>query len=107
MVPASNASNKAWSNVCMPSSRLRRMASLISPTSPSTRGVHRPIDSVAPGKICRDFDELMTALQNEDYGKTEAKEMLIDKCRTSDLFASDKVIDFVLLGKEVPGICKK
>lgn len=73
----------------------------------ATRGVHRPIDSVAPGKICRDFDELMTALQNEDYGKTEAKEMLIDKCRTSDLFASDKVIDFVLLGKEVPGICKK
>ncbi|MGI6722070.1 MAG: CDP-glycerol glycerophosphotransferase family protein [Anaerovoracaceae bacterium] len=73
----------------------------------ATRGVHRPIDKVAPRRVCNDFDELMEALETGDYGEKEAAEMLTDKCRTNEVTASDKVIDYILLGKEVPDICEK
>ena len=73
----------------------------------ATRGVHRPIDSVAPGKVCNNFDQLMSALEKEDYGDKKAAEFLMDKCLTNKTIASDQVIDYVLLHKEVPGICEK
>ena len=70
----------------------------------ATRGVHRPIDKVAPGRVCDNFDQLMDALENEDYGTVEAADFLRDKCVTSDTLASDKVIDYVILHKEVKDI---
>lgn len=70
----------------------------------ATRGVHRPIDKVAPGKICDNFDQLLSALKDEDYGNTEAADFLRDKCTTNTVLASDKVIDYVLLHKEVDDI---
>jgi len=71
----------------------------------ATRGVHRPIDEVAPGKVCNNFEELMNALRNEDYGSVEAAEFLQDKCVTNDVIASDKAIDYILLKKKVDDIC--
>lgn len=73
----------------------------------ATRGVHRPIDKVAPGKVCNNFDEFMDALYNRDYGNVKAADLLIDKCVTNKQLASDKVIDYILLHKEVKDICEK
>lgn len=70
----------------------------------ATRGVHRPIDKVAPGRVCDNFEQLIDALENEDYGTVEAADFLRDKCVTSDTLASDKVIDYVLLHKDVKDI---
>ncbi len=66
----------------------------------ATRGVHRPIDSVAPGKVCMTFQELMDSLEKEDYGQKEKANFLTDKCVSNQKMASDQVIDFVLLGKK-------
>ncbi len=65
----------------------------------ATRGVHRPIDVVAPGKVCMTFDELIDALEKKNYGEKEKVDFLIDKCISNTKIASDQVIDFVLLGK--------
>ena len=70
----------------------------------STRGVHRPIDKVAPGIVANNFDELMTALDQCSNEKFEVKDFLIDKCLTNKMLASDQVIDYVLLHKDVDGI---
>lgn len=67
----------------------------------ATRGVHRPIDKVAPGKICNDFDELMQALKNKDYGVKEKADFLIDNCIKNKKIASDQIIDYVILKKGV------
>ena len=73
----------------------------------ATRGVHRPIDSVAPGKVCNNFDQLLAALKEKDYGSRTATKMLTDKCKSNTGLASDKVIDYILLKKEVEDICIK
>ena len=73
----------------------------------ATRGVHRPVDEVAPGRVCDSFDELMDAFETGDFGDVDAADMLRDKAADRDGLASDKVIDFILLGNEVPGICKR
>ena len=33
----------------------------------NVRGVHQKINEMAPGKVCETFDELMSALDNQDY----------------------------------------
>ena len=66
----------------------------------ATRGVHRPIDSVAPGKVCNTFDELMEALYNKDYGEKEKADFLIDNCVSNKRLASDQVIDYIILNKK-------
>ncbi len=70
----------------------------------ATRGVHRPITKVAPGTICDDFDQLLEALRTENYGNMEAVNFLKDKCTTNKMLASDKVIDYILLHKDVQDI---
>ena len=72
----------------------------------ATRGVHRPIDQVAPGIVCNDFNELTTALSKEQLELPAAADMLIDNCLTNTELASDMVIDHILLGKEVPRLCE-
>lgn len=73
----------------------------------ATRGVHRPIDQVAPGIVYNNFDELANALHKEQLTLPAAADMLIDNCLTNTDLASDMVIDFCLLGKEVPRLCEK
>ena len=66
----------------------------------ATRGVHRPIDEVAPGKVCNNFDELMDALYNKDYGEKKKADFLIDNCVSNKKLASDQVIDYIILNKK-------
>lgn len=70
----------------------------------ATRGVHRPIDKVAPGTICDDFDQLLETLKTENFSNIEAVNFLRDKCMTNKTLASDKVIDYILLHKQVEDI---
>ncbi len=70
----------------------------------STRGVHRPIDKVAPGIVCETFDELLKALDSASKPDFEIKDFLIDKCLTNKMLASDQIIDYVLLHKDVEGL---
>lgn len=73
----------------------------------ATRGVHRPIDDVAPGKVCETFEELMTSLYKKDYGEKAKADFLIDNCIKNKKIASDQVIDFILLGQKDENLCKK
>lgn len=73
----------------------------------ATRGVHRPIDDVAPGKVCETFDELMEALYKKDYGSKQKADFLTDNCVKNKKLASDQVIDFVILHKEDENLLKK
>lgn len=72
----------------------------------ATRGVHRPVEDVAPGKVCKTFPQLLHELEEGDIETRVPDKMLVDRCaQNPPCTASDAVIDFVLLGKEVPGIC--
>ena len=77
----------------------------------ASRGVHRTVSKTVPGKICRTFDELIILLDEYEFldnKHCEVPRFLIDKCKIDrEVCASDKVIDFILLNKEVPGICQK
>lgn len=68
----------------------------------ATRGVHRPIENVAPGKVCLTFKDVLNALESEDYENDKGmKDFLVDKCVSSKMLASDKVINYVLLHEKV------
>lgn len=77
----------------------------------ASRGVHRKVSKIAPGKVVRSFRELIACLENKDYeiyNQDKISKFLIDKCKTNGNYkASDKVIDFILLNKEVEDICIK
>ena len=70
-------------------------------TYSATRGVHRPVKKVAPGPICETFDELLNELEKANDNNFEIKDFLIDKCVANDQLASDKVIDYIILHKDV------
>ena len=62
------------------------------------RGFHRDYDSVAPGKICVTFDELLKALQNEDYDTSKLEEFRRENVDYVDTNSADRVIDWLVLG---------
>jgi len=63
----------------------------------ATRGVHRPIEKVAPGKICKSFDSLLKALKEQDFEIDKLDNFFVDKCFERGKLASDIVIDTILL----------
>lgn len=65
----------------------------------ATRGVHRTLEAVAPGRICMNFDEIIEALKNNEYGEKERANFLLDKCLTNKKIASDQIIDYIILGE--------
>ena len=65
-----------------------------------TRGVHRSVKECGPGKVCDTFEELMTALRNEDYEIEKINQFVEDNFGEYDGHACDRVIDQVLLEKE-------
>lgn len=74
----------------------------------ATRGVHRPLDAVAPGPVCRTFSGVIDELDAVDAGTfsmPRAADMLVDRCAERSGLASDHVIDCVLLGKRNDGVC--
>lgn len=66
-----------------------------------TRGVHRSVLQYAPGKVCDCFDELMNALETKDYEMEKTLAFVEENFGSYDGHASDRVIDILLLHKEV------
>ncbi len=65
-----------------------------------TRDFYEPYEDLVPGKIVTDFDELMEALENEDY-EFHKMDAFIEKNFTyTDGKATDRVIDQLIMGIE-------
>ena len=52
----------------------------------------------APGKVCHTFDEVMTALENDDFDYEKVEEYVDVHFDYIDSGASDRVIDWIVLG---------
>lgn len=63
-----------------------------------TRGFHRDYKSSVPGKICHTFAELLLAIQNEDFAFEKVAAYVAQHFDHIDSNASDRVIDWILLG---------
>ncbi len=65
------------------------------------RGICRPVSKVAPGKICKSFEELMDGIRSQNYEDVVIPDFMIDRCSLREaLTASDKIIDYVILDKK-------
>ncbi|MFF2328133.1 MULTISPECIES: CDP-glycerol glycerophosphotransferase family protein [unclassified Streptomyces] len=62
------------------------------------RGFHRDYDTVAPGKICVTFDELLKALQDEDFDLSKVEEFRRENFDYVDTNSADRVIDWLVVG---------
>ena len=64
-----------------------------------SRGFHRDYEEAAPGKICYTFGELMDAFEKEDFEYEKVEEYVKKHFDYTDTHASDRVIDWIILGK--------
>ena len=69
-----------------------------------TRGVQRTVDEMAPGVVCETFEDFMHVLETNEYENVEPHPSCLDRRLEGDEYASDRVIDTILLGKDVPGV---
>lgn len=67
----------------------------------ATRGLHGNYREIAPGKICSNFNELMSALQNEDFELERVEDYRNRYFDYTDTKSTDRVIDQILLGREL------
>ncbi len=63
-----------------------------------SRGFHRDYEEAAPGKVCYTFEQLMEALEKKDYEYEKVEEYVEKHFDYIDTHASDRVIDWILLG---------
>ena len=63
----------------------------------AVRGFHRDYDATAPGKVCPTFDELVKALQNEDYDMSKLEAFQRENFDYRDTGSADRVIDWLIL----------
>ncbi|MCH5266888.1 MAG: CDP-glycerol glycerophosphotransferase family protein [Lachnospiraceae bacterium] len=63
-----------------------------------SRGFHRDYEEAAPGKVCYTFEEIMDALEQKDYEYEKVEEYVDQHFDYIDSHASDRVIDWILLG---------
>lgn len=73
-------------------------------TYQATRGVQRPVDKMAPGIVCDTFDDFMRVLEKSEYEGVKPDPSCLDRALEGGMLACDRVIDTILLGKEVPGV---
>ncbi|MGN1030650.1 MAG: CDP-glycerol glycerophosphotransferase family protein, partial [Butyricicoccaceae bacterium] len=64
-----------------------------------SRGFHRDYEESAPGKICHTFTEVLDAISNQDFEYEKVEEYVEKHFDYIDSHASDRVIDWILLGK--------
>lgn len=69
-----------------------------------SRGFHRDYEEAAPGKVCYDFDSLMTALEKKDYEYEKVECYIKKHFDHIDSDASKRVIEWTLLGQLPPEI---
>ncbi|MDF1489941.1 CDP-glycerol glycerophosphotransferase family protein [Tessaracoccus caeni] len=65
----------------------------------SVRGFHRPYQETAPGKVCHTFDELLTAIHDEDFETWRTDQFRQENFDNVDTHSSDRVIDWLILGE--------
>ena len=63
-----------------------------------SRGFHRDYDSNVPGKICYTFEEILKALENEDYEYEKVGQMLSKYFDNVDTHNCDRIIDWLIVG---------
>ena len=66
------------------------------------RSVHRSLDKYAPGKVCQTMDELVDTIKNEDFEMDRLYKFLEENYDDAEGYASDRVIDYIILGKKHP-----
>ncbi len=71
-----------------------------------SRGFHRAYEESAPGKVCRTFEELLQAIAQKDFDYPKVEEYVEKHFDYVDSHASDRVIDWIILG-QMPDDIKK
>lgn len=61
------------------------------------RGFHNDFDSFAPGKICSEFADVLTAIQNHDFETEKVDQFVEDNFDYIDENSSDRFIDWLIL----------
>lgn len=64
-----------------------------------SRGFHRDYKESAPGKVCHTFEEVLQAIGQKDFEYPKVEEYVEKHFDYIDSHASDRVIDWILLGK--------
>ncbi len=64
----------------------------------ATRGFHRPFAETAPGAICDSMDELIKAIQNEEFELEKVKRFQRENFDRIDTGSADRVIDWLIVG---------
>lgn len=71
------------------------------------RGVQRSVDELAPGAVCDTFDEFVDVLEHHRYASVRPHPSSIDRAAERGMLASDRAIDTIIYGKDVPGVRKR
>lgn len=64
-----------------------------------SRGFHRAYEESAPGKVCYTFEEVLDAIARKDFEYEKVEEYVEHHFDYIDSHASDRVIDWILLGQ--------
>jgi CDP-ribitol ribitolphosphotransferase len=65
----------------------------------ATRGFHRDFELTAPGKVCQTFDELLTALSEQEFDTWKISAFVTENFDHIDTGSADRVIDWLILGE--------
>ena len=65
----------------------------------ASRDFYEPFEPFVPGKIVRDFDELLVAMETEDYEKEKVAPFCERNFEYRDGHSTDRVIDWLILGQ--------
>jgi len=68
----------------------------------ATRGFHRDFDATAPGKICATTDEIVKAIQTEDFETWKIEEFRRENFDRVDTHSADRFIDWLILDEPWP-----
>ena len=71
-----------------------------------SRGFHRAYEESAPGKVCHTFEEVLQAIAQKDFDYPKVEEYVEKHFDYIDSHASDRVIDWIILG-QLPESVKK
>lgn len=64
-----------------------------------TRDFYEPYEDIVPGKIIKNFDELLDTVSKGEYSKEELEKFVRKNFTYTDGKATDRVIDQIILGK--------